>query len=252
MLKKRLIPVLILRHGQVVQSIKFKHTNVIHSNAVTAVAFFNAWAVDEIVLLDVSRTLKKRQHFYDAVNALSKECFVPLTVGGWIQDTDEISKLLNIGADKVVMNTEAFRNPRLITDSTKIFGTQCIVVSIDVKSNEKGECEVFIDRGRESTGIEPVEWAKRVQTMGAGEIFLNSIDRDGFRKGYDLTILREVVDSVDIPVIAMGGVFSWQDLADGVLKGGASAVAAANIFHYTEHSTKKAKDYLRSAGINVR
>lgn len=252
MLKKRLIPVLILRHGQVVQSVQFKHTNVIHWNPVTAVDFFNRWAVDEIVLLDVSRDLKKRQKFYDAVDELSRKCFVPLTVGGWIKDTDEVNRLLGFGADKITINTEAVRRPEFISDCAKIFGRQCVVVSIDVKVYKDEGSEVYIDRGRERTNIPPHKWAKKAQEMGAGEIFLNCIERDGFRQGYDLDLLHSIVGAVGIPVIAMGGVFKWQDLVDGVLIGGADAVAAANIFHYTEHSTKKAKEYMREAGIDVR
>ena len=252
MLKKRLIPVLILRDGQVVQSVQFKHTNVIHWNPVTAVDFFNRWAVDEIVLLDVSRDISKRQKFYDAVDGLSKKCFVPLTVGGWIKDTSEVNRLLGLGADKITINTEAYRDPAIIAECAKVFGSQCVVISIDVRSRGNGRYEVYIDRGVEPTGENPVLWAKKAQKMGAGEIFLNCIDRDGFRQGYDLGLLREVVDAVGIPVIAMGGVLEWQHLVDGIVIGGADAVAAANIFHYTEHSTKKAKKYMRLKGIDVR
>lgn len=252
MLKKRLIPVIILRDGQVVQSVQFRHTNVIHWNPVTAVDFFNKWAVDEIVLLDVSRKLTKRNKFYNAVDGLSKKCFVPLTVGGWITEASEAKKMLRLGADKIVINTEAFRRPQLIADCATIFGSQCVVISIDVKHNAENKYEVYINRGQESTGMAPVDWAEKCQEMGAGEIFLNCIDRDGFRKGYELDLLRTVVDTVRIPVIAMGGVFEWQHLVDGITKGRADAVAAANIFHYTEHSTKKAKEYMRLKGIDVR
>jgi cyclase len=244
--------VLILRDGQVVQSVQFKHTNVIHWNPVTAVDFFNRWAVDEIVLLDVSRNLRKRQKFCDAVDGLSKKCFVPLAVGGWIRDTDEVNLFLGLGADKIVINTEAHRNPGLISRCAKIFGSQCVVVSIDVKRHGPEDYEVYIERGSKPTGEDPAVWAKRAQKMGAGEIFLNCINMDGFRQGYDLNLLRKVVDAVDIPVIAMGGVFEWQHLVDGIVIGGAEAVAAANIFHYTEHSTKKAKEYIRSKGVDVR
>ena len=252
MLKKRLISVLILRDGQVVQSVQFKHTNVIHWNPVTAVDFFNKWAIDEIVLLDVSRNLKKRQKFLDAVDGLSKKCFVPLTVGGWIRNPDEARALLHLGAEKLAINTEAYRNPDLIRECAKQFGSQCVVASIDVKAKEDGSFEVYIDRGAEPTGADPLEWARKIQDLGAGEIFLNCIDNDGFRQGYHLELLQKVVDAVDIPVIAMGGVFKWQDLVDGILIGKADAVAAANIFHYTEHSTKKAKEFMRSCGIDVR
>lgn len=252
MLKKRLIPVLILRDGLVVQSVQFNHTNVIHWKPATAVDFFNHWAVDEIVVQDVSRDRKERQRFYDVVLDLSDKCFVPLTVGGWVNSIDEVRKLLRLGADKVIINTEAVRQPSLISECAEVFGTQCVVVSIDVKRHKSGDYEVYIDRGQEPTGLSPIEWAKTVEDLGAGEILLNCIDSDGFRQGYDLILLKGVVTAGNIPVIAMGGVFTWQHLVDGILKGGADAVAAANIFHYTEHSTKKAKDYMRSAGIDIR
>lgn len=252
MLKRRLIAVLILREGAIVQSIQFKHTNVIHWKPVTAVDFFDRWSVDEIVVLDVTRNRIKRDKFYQVIDGLSRKCFVPLTVGGWVDSVDEAKKLLRLGADKIIINTEAFRRPELIKECAKIFGTQCIVVSIDASSAGDGDYQVAIDRGRELTGISPFKWAQVAQEMGAGEIFLNCIERDGFRQGYDIKLLRKVVDSVNIPVIAMGGVFTWQHLVDGIIKGGADAVAAANIFHYTEHSTKKAKEYMKAAGIDVR
>lgn len=252
MLKKRLIPVLILRDGQVVQSVQFKHTNVIHWNCATAVDFFNVWAVDEIVVLDVSRTQVHREMFYAAVELLSKKCFVPLTVGGWVSSPDEVRKLLRLGADKVVINTEAVRNPGLITRCAETFGSQCVVSSIDAKRIPQDKYEVYVNRGAEPTGKEPAEWAKEVERLGAGEIFLNCIDADGFRQGYDLGLLRSVVGAVRVPVIAMGGVFTWDHLVEGIRDGGSDAVAAANIFHYTEHSTKKAKAHMRAAGIDVR
>lgn len=252
MLKHRLIAVLILRDGQVVQSVQFKHTNVIHWKPVTAVDFFDRWAIDEIVVLDVSRDQNKRDLYYDAVLDLSKKCFVPLTVGGWVDSLEEVIKFLHRGADKVAINTEAFRRPELITECAKGVGNQCIVVSIDVKAHSDGMYEVYIDRGREPTGASPFEWAAQARRRGAGEIFLNCIDRDGFRQGYDHILLKGVVEAVDIPVIAMGGVLTWDHLVDGITKGGADAVAAANIFHYTEHSTKKAKKFMRAAGMAVR
>lgn len=252
MLKTRLIPVLILKDAMVVQSVQFKHTNVIHWKPLTAVDFFNRWAVDEIITLDVTRNKKKRKQFLDVVLGLSKKCFVPLTVGGWVSSLEDVLELLRLGADKVVINTEAFRHPELIAECAKTVGNQCIVISIDVKINRDGNYEVYIDRGREATGISPFVWAKKAQDMGAGEIFLNCIDRDGFRQGYDLKLLDFVCQTVEIPVIAMGGVFTWNHLVDGVKIGGADAVAAANIFHYTEHATKKAKEFMRNAGIAIR
>lgn len=252
MLKKRLIAVLLLRDGRVVQSVQFKHTNVIHWKPVTAVDFFDRWSVDEMAVLDVSRNRTERTRFYDTVAELSKKCFVPLTVGGWVDSTDEVRKVLRLGADKVAINTEAVRRPQLITACAETFGSQCVVISIDVKRGSPDAHEVFINRGTEPTGLDPVRWARQVAEKGAGEILLNSIDHDGFRQGYDLGLLARVVQAVDIPVIAMGGVFTWQHLVDGILVAGADAVAAANIFHYTEHSTRKAKQYMKQAGISVR
>lgn len=252
MLKKRLIPVLILRDGMVVQSVQFKHTNVIHWKAMTAVDFFNRWAVDEMVILDVTRNQKKRQKFYDVIPEMAAKCFVPLAVGGWVDSVDEVLKLLRLGADKVVINTEAFRRPELISECAKVVGTQCVVVSIDVKKTEAGGHEVCIDRGRECTGVDPAEWAAKAQEMGAGEIFLNCIEHDGNRQGYDLDLMKRVSEAVSIPLIAMGGVLTWDHMVDGILEAGADAVAAANIFHYTEQATRKAKNAMREAGIDVR
>jgi len=178
MLKTRLIPVLILRDAMVVQSVQFKHTNVIHWKPLTAVDFFNQWAVDEIVILDVTRNKKNRQKFLDVVLGLSNKCFVPLSVGGWVDSLEEVLKLLRLGADKIVMNTASFRRPELISECAATVGNQCIVISIDVKLNSNGDYEVYIDRGREPTGKNPFDWASEAQEMGAGEVFLNCIDRD--------------------------------------------------------------------------
>jgi cyclase len=252
MLKKRLVAVLILRDGLVVQSVQFRHTNVIHWKPVTAVDFWDRWAVDEIVVLDVSRNQSKRSRFYEVVEGLSKKCFVPLTVGGWVEDLEEFRRLTRLGADKVVVNSQAWRDPELIRGAAATWGSQCVVVSIDTLPREEGPGrEVVIDRGRERCGEDPVAWALRAQEAGAGEIFLNNVDRDGNRQGYDLELLEAVTGALTIPVIAFGGVFEWEHLVQGV-RAGADAVAAANILHYTEHSTKKAKEHMRAAGIDVR
>lgn len=252
MLKKRLIPVIILRDGLIVQSVQFKHTNVIHWKPVTAIDFFDRWAADEIIALDVSRNPAKREKFLEVIDGLSHKCFVPLTVGGWISSAEDVRQLLRLGADKVTINTEALRQPNLITDCAKTFGSQCIVVSIDVRRDENGIYEVYIDRGREKTDWNPINWAIEAQERGAGELLVNNIAHDGFRKGYDIELFQEISGSVEVPVIAMGGVFTWEHLVDGVQIAKVDAVAAANIFHYTEHSTKKAKNFMRNAGIDVR
>lgn len=251
MLKKRLIAVLILRDGQVVQSVRFKHTNVIHYDPVHAVECFNKWAVDEIVMLNVSPAADSRQGFLEAVGRISEQCFVPLSAGGWIADMDYARALLSNGADKLVLNTLFADQPERVTDLSLRFGRQCIVASIDVKRDAAGAVEVMVDRGRRATGHDPVAWAERAVSLGAGEIFLNSIDHDGARKGYDLATLKAVCEAVPVPVIAFGGVFTWDHLVAG-LEAGADAVAVANQFHYTEHSSRKAKRHLVQSGFSVR
>jgi len=229
----------------IVQSINFKHTNVI-GNAITAVDFFNSWAIDEIVILDVSRTKEYHEDFLRVVKELSKRCFVPLTAGGWVESVDDIRNLLLHGADKVAINTMAFERPLFIQEAATIFGNQCIVVSIDARKRVDGAHEVYVDRGRKATGILVEGWAQTMEQHNAGEILLTSIDNDGGRKGYDLDLM------VTIPVIAFGGVGKWEHLVEGITVGGAEAVAAANIFHYMEHSTKLAKEYLVEQGVDTR
>jgi len=225
MLKKRLIAVLILRDGAVVQSVRFKHTNSIHYDPVHAIECFNKWAVDEIVILNVSR------------EAASGE--------------DYARSLLNAGADKLVVNTILADDPALMQALSRRFGQQCMVASIDVKRGADGRPEVVVDRASRGTGQDPAAWAKRAVELGAGEIFVNSVDHDGARRGYDLESLRLVCAAVEVPVVAFGGVFKWEHMVEGI-RAGADAVAAANIFHYTEHATMKAKRHLSEAGVPVR
>lgn len=251
MLKKRLVAVLILRDGQVVQSVRFKHTNVIHYDPVFAMEAFNKWAVDEIVLLNVSRDEASREAFAGITNRISRCCFVPLSVGGWITSAGYARTLLNSGADKLVLNTALADTPDLLTELSRRFGRQCIVASIDVKRDQAGAAWVRIDRGTRDTGAKPFDWAKRAVELGAGEILFNSIDHDGARRGYDLETLRALCAAVDVPVIAFGGVLTWRHLLQGI-EAGADAVAAANIFHYTEQATAKAKAFLASHGVAVR
>lgn len=251
MLKNRLIAVLILRDGQVVQSVRFKHTNIIHSDALHAMETFNKWAVDEIVMLNVSRSQDSRIEFSQIVERVSSHCFVPLTVGGWIDGEDYAQSLLRGGADKLVLNTALADNPGLVSALSKKYGNQCIVASIDVKRNDSGQAFIVVDRGTRPIEKSPVDWARFAINLGAGEIFLNSIDHDGARKGYDLESVELISQSVRVPVVAFGGVFNWSHLVAGI-NAGASAVAAANIFHYTEQSTRKAKSYLAEAGVLVR
>ena len=250
MLKKRLIACLLWRDGMLIQSKGFKHTNSVGS-AYTAIDFFNTWSIDEIVLLDVTREPNKREQFHRDLAELSSRCFVPLAVGGWVETVEEMRRLLSEGADKVVINSGAFRNEAFIREGAERFGKQCLVLSIDAKRVGNGH-EVFIDRGRKETGISPVAWAKEAEEWGVGEIFLTSIDQDGFGNGYDLLLTESVASAVDVPVIASGGVGNWQHCIDAFEKAHADAVSAANIFHYLEQSTKKAKNELFAHGINIR
>lgn len=252
MLKQRLVASLIIRHGQVVQSLGFKHTNIIHNKPSIAVDFFDKWSADEIVVLDVSPDTSRRDSFLNTLRELAAKCFVPLTVGGWIASEEDMRGMLRLGADKVTINTEAFRQPDLIARCSRVFGSQCVVVSIDARSDGNGGYEVFVNRGRDATGMTPVEWARKAQDQGAGEIYLTSIDHDGSRNGLDVGLMRQVAEAVDIPLIAFGGASTWEHLRQALVEGGADAVAAANMFHYTEHSMRKAKQYLREHGLNVR
>ncbi|MBU0482019.1 MAG: imidazole glycerol phosphate synthase cyclase subunit [Proteobacteria bacterium] len=253
MTKHRLIATLLVNNGNVVQTRKFKRTNMVGS-AFTAVDFFNGWTVDEIVVLEISNSLSFTSRFIDIVHNLSRRCFVPLTVGGKIVDLEIVRIYTRAGADKVVINTGAVQNPNLITEVAENFGSQCAVVSIDGMRNPAMQSgyEVYIDNGRKPTGLDLLTWARKATELGAGELMVNSVEFDGDKRGYDLDLVRQVSGAVNVPVIAMGGVGRWQDLVDGIKQGNADAVSAGNIFHYTEHSTKKAKEFMADAGVSVR
>jgi len=250
MLKHRLIAIILIKEGTVVQSVKFKHTNAIHYNPIHAIESFNAWAIDEIIILNVSKNQSSKKDFLKTIKTISSSCFVPLSVGGWITSIEEASALIHNGADKIILNTEAFLNHSLIENISKHFGSQSVVISIDSKLVGTQE-NVFINRGSVNTHEKVVNWARKVEQLGAGEIMINSIDYDGNRKGYNLKLIQELSESISLPLIAMGGVFKWEHLKEGI-EAGASAVAAANIFHYTEHSTRKAKRYLLNKNMNFR
>jgi len=253
MTKFRLIASLLVHNGNVVQTRKFKRTNMVGS-AFTAVDFFNGWTVDEIMVLEISYSDIFLERFVDIVDKLSKRCFVPLTVGGKIRDLEQVRRYTRAGADKVILNTQAVRQPVFISEIAEKFGSQCVVVSIDGAPNPElpSGYEVVIGNGRERTGLDVLEWARKSEGLGAGEIMINSIEYDGDKRGYDLELVRLVADHVDTPVIAFGGVGRWEDFVSGIRDGHASAVAAGNIFHYTEHSTKKAKEFMADSGIPVR
>ena len=250
MLKKRLIAVLILNEQNVVQSVRFKHTNAIHYDAVHAIDCFNKWSVDEIAILNVSRDPDSKKQFSETIKNICKKCFVPVSAGGWVNETEYARELFYNGADKIILNTAFFENPEFCSNLAKRFGTQSLIASMDVKQDDT-QTSVWINRGSKNIRMAPIDWAKKLVSLGAGEIFFNSIDHDGARRGYNLEVLNSVCTSVNIPVIAFGGVFTWTHLLEG-FKAGADAVALANQLHYTEHSAKKAKNFLLNSGISMR
>src|SRR3989344_6926555 len=262
MLKKRLIPCLFLMNGLIVRSEKFEFHQVL-GNPIHQVERYNEWAIDELIYIDISREdyydlrrddlkVKDTDNLLGIISEISKKCFVPLTFGGKIRTINDIRERIKYGADKIIINTIAIENPKFITESAKIFGSQCIIVSIDVKKNSNEEYEVYKKFGEVATGMNPVEWAKKVEELGAGEIFLNSIDRDGTAEGYDLNLIKIISESVNIPIIACGGVGKFEDFVDGIKIGKASAVAAGNIFNFTEISAINAKKLMKENGIEVR
>jgi len=262
MLKKRLIPVLLLQRGLLVRSELFKIHQVI-GNPINEVKRFNEWNVDELIYLDITADddnydLRRDDHRIsglegpiEILKAVSKACFMPLTWGGKIRSVEDMHLRISHGADKITVNTAAVRNPGLITEGAKAFGSQAIVVSIDVLRDDEGRTEVFIDGGRTPAGLGPAEWAREAEARGAGEILLQSIDRDGTGRGYDLDLISEVVEATTIPVIACSGVGRYEQYADGI-RSGASAVAAANIWHFKEMSDRGGKRALQKAGIDIR
>ena len=225
MLKKRLIACLLIKNDLIVQSIGFNKYLPI-GNPKFPLEFLNKWDVDEIVLLDIGAYKEKRKLNLKILEILSKSCFVPLTVGGGIMSVEDVRKFIRAGADKVSINSNAINNPQLITEIADIFGSQCIVVSMDCKFDNDGVYRVYKDSGNISTNLVASEWAKEVERLGAGEILLNSIDRDGSKIGYDINLVKKITDAVSIPVIACGGVGDFSHFAPGITKGGASAVAA--------------------------
>ena len=251
MLKKRIIPCLDVKNGRVVKGINFVNLKDAGDPVEQAQIYSNGGA-DEICFLDITASNENRNTIYDVVERTSKKCFVPLTVGGGVRNIKDINKLLSCGADKVSINTAAVEDPNLVIQSSKKFGSQCIVVAIDAKKVSENKWEVFTHGGRNKTDINAVEFAKKVEANGAGEILLTSMDKDGTKSGYDVDLLKAITESTNIPVIASGGVGTLDHLYDGIVKGGASAVLAASIFHYGEYKIKDAKEYLNSKNVSVR
>jgi len=213
---------------------------------------YDEQGADELTFLDITASSDNRGLILDIIEAVASQVFIPLTVGGGVRQVEDVRRLLNAGADKVSLNTSAVSNPQLVFDASQKHGSQCIVVAIDAKQVAPGKWEVFTHGGRNATGLDAVEWAKKMESLGAGELLLTSMDRDGTKSGFDLGLTRAVSDAVGIPVIASGGVGGLQDLADGVLEGHADAVLAASIFHYGQHTVGEAKRFMAERGIPVR
>ena len=250
MLKNRIIPCLDVKNGRVVKGINFVDLKDA-GDPVEQAQIYSDGGADEICFLDITASNENRNTIYEVVEKTSKKCFVPLTVGGGVRSVDDINKLLNCGADKVSINTAAVKDPKVVIESSKRFGSQCIVVAIDAKKNGE-KWEIFTHGGRNNTEIEVIEFAKKMQDCGAGELLVTSMDRDGTQIGYDIDLIKKISSNVNIPLIASGGVGNLDHLVEGIKLGNASAVLAASIFHYGNYSILEAKQYLESKGIPVR
>lgn len=254
-LAKRIIPCLDVDNGRVVKGINF--VNIRDAGDPVEVAErYNREGADEITFLDITATSDNRETMVHVVEKIASEVFIPLTVGGGIREVADVRRMLNAGADKVAINSAAVFNPELIKEASSYFGSQCIVVAIDAKKvsaeDEPDKWEIFTHGGRKGTGIDAVEWAMKMENYGAGELLVTSMDRDGTKAGFNIPLTKAIVDAVNIPVIASGGVGNLQHLADGVLKAGADAVLAASIFHFAEYTIGEAKQYMAEQGIEMR
>ncbi|PSF07238.1 imidazole glycerol phosphate synthase subunit HisF [Marinobacter fuscus] len=254
-LAKRIIPCLDVDKGRVVKGVNFVDIRDA-GDPVEVARRYNEQGADEITFLDITASHESRDTTYETVERMAAEVFIPLTVGGGVRTVEDIRKLLNAGADKVSINTAAVFNPEFVKEAAERFGSQCIVVAIDAKQvsaeGEEPRWEIFTHGGRKPTGLDAVEWAQKMVEMGAGELLLTSMDRDGTKIGFDLGLTRAISDAVSVPVIASGGVGELQHLADGVTIGGADAVLAASIFHFGQHTIPEAKAFMKAQGIEVR
>ena len=251
MLAKRIIPCLDVNAGRVVKGVNFVELRDA-GDPVEVARRYDEQGADELTFLDITASSDARDTILHVVEQVAAEIFIPLTVGGGVRSVEDVRRLLNAGADKVSINTAAVQNPEVVAQASGKVGSQCIVVAIDAKETAPGKWQVFTHGGRNNTGLDAIEWARKVEALGAGEILLTSMDRDGTKSGFDLALTRAISDAVRIPVIASGGVGSLEHLADGVSIGGADAVLAASIFHFGEHTVREAKQLMRSRGIEVR
>lgn len=249
-LAKRIIPCLDVDRGRVVKGVRFVGLRDA-GDPVEVARRYNEQGADELTFLDITASSDERDLILPIVEAVAAQVFIPLTVGGGVRKVQDVRRLLNAGADKVSINTAAVQNPQLVADAAGRYGAQCIVVAIDAR-RAGGGWEVFTHGGRRATGLDAVEWARKMQGLGAGEILLTSMDRDGTRAGFDLDLTRAVADAVDVPVIASGGVGALEHLADGVVQGRADAVLAASIFHFGEFTVAQAKEFMAKRGIEMR
>ena len=250
MLKNRIIPCLDVKNGRVVKGINFVDLQDA-GDPVEQAKIYSDGGADEICFLDITASNENRDTIYHVVKETSKKCFVPLTVGGGVRSIEDINKLLNCGADKVSINTAAVQDSNVVLESSKKFGSQCIVVAIDAKKNGD-KWDVYTHGGRNNSGLDALEFSKKMEDSGAGELLVTSMDRDGTQIGYDIELMKKISSMVNIPLIASGGVGNLDHLAEGIKEGNASAVLAASIFHYGKHSVIEAKEYLNSKGIPVR
>jgi len=251
MLKMRVIPCLDVKDGRVVKGVNFVDLRDAGDPVEQARLYDHAGA-DELCFLDITASHENRDTIYDVVSRTAEQCFMPVTVGGGVRTLEDVRKLLLAGADKVSINTAAVHNPEFVKDAAEKFGNQCIVVAVDAKSTGPDHWEIFTHGGRKPTGIDAIEWAKRMVSYGAGEILLTSMDRDGTKSGFDLALTRKVADSIEAPVIASGGVGTLDHMVEGIRDGHATAVLAASIFHFGQYSIAETKAYMRQAGIAVR
>lgn len=251
MLAKRIIPCLDVTAGRVVKGTNFVDLRDA-GDPIEIARRYDEQGADEVTFLDITASSDQRDIILHIVEACASQVFIPLTVGGGVRKVEDVRRLLNAGADKVSMNTAAVQNPDLVFDASSKVGSQCIVVAIDAKQTAPGQWHVFTHGGRNDTGMNAIEWARKVESLGAGEILLTSMDRDGTKNGFDLALTRAVSDAVKIPVIASGGVGNLQHLADGVTEGRADAVLAASIFHFGEYTVRQAKEFMAAQGIEVR